>query len=166
MEERIYKYTMTHSIDEVRDRMNDILTEEELDFLAYDVESIDIYLDGDKYTWKDNIPGVISFSINILDDEKYKRLRELEHRILEGLEGDIKIEDITEEVLYDLHDCNQYGFANDAIRIMFYDWRKKYLEADNVLDKISLYGIESITQQEKDFLETGILNNPYDYYII
>ncbi len=49
---------------------------------------------------------------------------------------------------------------------MFYQWRKKYLEADNVLDKISLYGIESITQQEKDFLETGILNNPYDYYII
>jgi hypothetical protein len=156
---------MTHSIDDVRGKM-DVLTKEELDFLAYDVESIDIYLDGDKYTWKDNIPGVISFSINILDDEKYKRLRELEHRILDGLEGDMKIEDITEEVLYDLHDCDQYGFANDAIRIMFYQWRKKYLEADNVLDKISLYGIESITQQEKDFLETGILNNPYDYYII
>jgi hypothetical protein len=165
MEERVYIYYMTHSIDEVRDRMNDILTEEELDFLAYDVESIDIYLDGDKYTWKDNIPGVISFSINILDDEKYLRIREIEKRLLEGLEGDIKIEDISKEVLYDLHDCDQYGFASDAIRLMFYEWRQKYLEVDNVLDKISLYGIESITQQEKDFLETGVLNNPYDYIL-
>ena len=164
MEERIYKYTMTHNMDDVRERIS-IFTEEEIDFLSYDVEGIEIYLDGEEYTWKDSIPGVISVSIIILDDQKYKRFKELETRILDGLEGDMKIEDISEEVLYDRHDCDQYGFANDAIRIMFYQWRKKYLEADNVLDKISLYGIESITQQEKDFLETGILNNPYDYYI-
>lgn len=165
MEERIYKYTMTHNMDDVRERIS-IFTEEEIDFLSYDVEGIEIYLDGEEYTWKDSIPGVISVSIMILDEQKYKRFKELEIRILDGLEGDMKIEDISEEVLYDRHDCDQYGFANDAIRIMFYQWRKKYLEADNVLDKISLYGIESITQQEKDFLETGILNNPYDYYII
>jgi hypothetical protein len=88
--------------------------------------------------------------------------------VIEPLKGNLKRDWFVNHAYFclPLTIGNQYGFANDAIRIMFYDWRKKYLEADNVLDKISLYGIESITQQEKDFLETGILNNPYDYYII
>jgi hypothetical protein len=62
-----------------------------------------------------------------------------------------------------VYDCDRYGFAREAIMIMLYDWRKVYLDEDDLLDKINKYGADSLTQQEKDFLETGVLNNPFDY---
>jgi len=134
---RIYKYVSTYPTAETVKR-KDRITEEELEFLVDELEYLDFYIDGDKYTWDSEIPNVISISYSTADD-------------------------ITKSVLYGLFDCDEYGFAHVALTNMFYYWRKDYLTENDLLDKISEYGVESLTQQEKDFLDTGVLKSPWFY---
>ena len=161
---RVYKHTSTYSEVEMRNSIDKNLSESEIEFIA-GFDTIDFYYDGNKYTWNSELPDLTAISFIHMSDDEIKKIKEIEYKIVSELKGESKFEDLTEEVLYDLHDCDQYGFANDHVRIFFHEWRLDNLESDDILDKISKYGIESITQQEKDFLETGILNNPYDYII-
>lgn len=159
---RIYKYVSTYPTAETVKR-KDRITEEELEFLIDELEYLDFYIDGDKYTWDSEIPNVISISFIICTEEELQRIIDIDTKLHHDLDGYSTADDITKSVLYGLFDCDEYGFAHLALTNMLYDWRKDYLTENDLLDKISDYGIESLTQQEKDFLDTGILKSPWFY---
>ena len=159
---RIYKYVSTYPTAETVKR-KDRITEEELEFLIDELEYLDFYIDGDKYTWDSEIPNVISISFLICTEEELQRIIDIDTKLHHDLDGYSTADDITKSVLYGLFDCDEYGFAHLALTNMLYDWRKDYLTENDLLDKISDYGIESITQQEKDFLDTGVLKSPWFY---
>lgn len=162
MMKRIYKYVSTYPTAETVKR-KDRITEEELEFLIDELEYLDFYIDGDKYTWDSEIPNVISISFIICTEEELQRIIDIDTKLHHDLDGYSTADDITKSVLYGLFDCDEYGFAHLALTNMLYDWRKDYLTENDLLDKISDYGIESLTQQEKDFLDTGILKSPWFY---
>ena len=159
---RIYKYVSTYPTAETVKR-KDRITEEELEFLIDELEYLDFYIDGDKYTWDSEIPNVISISFIICTEEELQRIIDIDTKLHHDLDGYSTADDITKSVLYGLFDCDEYGFAHLALTNMLYDWRKDYLTENDLLDKISDYGIESLTQQEKVFLDTGILKSPWFY---
>ena len=159
---RIYKYVSTYPTAETVKR-KDRITEEELEFLIDELEYLDFYIDGDKYTWDSEIPNVISISFIICTEEELQRIIDIDTKLHHDLDGYSTADDITKSVLYGLFDCDEYGFAHLALTNMLYDWRKDYLTENDLLDKISDYGIESLTQQEKDFLDTGVLKSPWFY---
>jgi hypothetical protein len=159
---RIYKYVSTYPTAETVKR-KDRITEEELEFLVDEIEYLDFYIDGDKYTWDSEIPNVISISFIICTEEELQRIIDIDTKLHHDLDGYSTADDITKSVLYGLFDCDEYGFAHLALTNMLHDWRKDYLTENDLLDKISDYGIESLTQQEKDFLDTGILKSPWFY---
>jgi hypothetical protein len=159
---RIYKYVSTYPTAETVKR-KDRITEEELEFLVDEIEYLDFYIDGDKYTWDSEIPNVISISFLICTEEELQRIIDIDTKLHHDLDGYSTADDITKSVLYGLFDCDEYGFAHLALTNMLYDWRKDYLTENDLLDKISDYGIESLTQQEKDFLDTGVLKSPWFY---
>lgn len=159
---RIYKYVSTYPTAETVKR-KDRITEEELEFLVDELEYLDFYIDGDKYTWDSEIPNVISISFLICTEEELQRIIDIDTKLHHDLDGYSTADDITKSVLYGLFDCDEYGFAHVALTNMFYYWRQDYLTENDLLDKISDYGIESLTQQEKDFLDTGVLKSPWFY---
>lgn len=156
---RVYKYTTTYRMEDSIKR-KDRITEEEFNFLD-SLNAMDFYLDGDKYTWDCDTPNVIGITFLTCTPEELERIIDIDIKLHHDLEGYSIADDITDSVLYDLHDCEQYGFASDSLAYMFYYWRKDYLTDDDVLDKINNHGIESLTQHDKDFLETGELKAPW-----
>lgn len=159
---RIYKYVSTYSTAETFKR-RDRITDEEYDFLIDEIEFLDFYLDGENYTWDSDIPNVISISFLICTQEELQQIIDIDVKLHHDLEGYSTADDITKSVLYGLFDCDEYGFAHVGLTNMFHNWRKDNLTENDLLDKINDYGIESLTQQEKDFLSTGVLNNPWNY---
>ena len=158
---RVYKYITTYRMEDSFAR-KDRLTEEELDFLE-DLNTIDFYLDGEKYTWNSDIDGVLGISIMVCTPEELQRIIDIDIKLHHDLDGYSTADDITDAVLIDIHDCEQYGFASESIEYMFYHWRKSYLTEDDVFYKIKKYGVESLTQHDKDFLETGELKAPWHF---
>jgi hypothetical protein len=106
---------------------------------------------------------VISISFIICTEEELQRIIDIDTKLHHDLDGYSIADDITKSVLSGLFDCDEYGFAHVALTNMFYYWRKDYLTENDLLDKISEYGVESLTQQEKDFLDTGVLKSPWFY---
>lgn len=159
---RVYKYTSTYKLEDTLARRHRI-TQEEFDFLVDEIDSVDLYLDGENYTWDSDIPNVVGVSLIICTKEELERIIDIDIRLHYDLGGYSTADDITNEVLFDLHDCEQYGFATETIEYLFYHWRKSYLTEDDVFDKIKIHGVESLTQHEKDFLSTGVLNSPWFY---
>ena len=158
---RVYKYTSSYRMEDSFAR-KDRLSEEELDFLE-ELNTIDFYLDGEKYTWDSDIDGVLGVSILVCTPEELQRIIDIDIKLHYDLDGYSTADDITKSVLYGLHDCKQYGFAEESIEYMFYQWRKDYLTEDDVLDKINEYGAESLTEHDKDFLDTGELKAPWHF---
>jgi len=156
---RVYKYTTTYRIEDSIKR-KDRLTEEEFNFLD-DLTAMDLYLHGDKYTWDADIPDVIGVSIIICTPYELERIIDIDIKLHSDLDGYSTSDDITKSVLYDMHDCEQYGFASESVEYLFYEWRRHHLTEDDVLDKINECGAESLTQHDKDFLSTGELKTPW-----
>jgi hypothetical protein len=160
--ERIYKYITTYSEEDTLLRSHR-LTDEDLEFIL-SVDSIEIYSNGKDYHWDRDKPG---FDVTVYfmrtTPEKIERIKNLDHVLHHDANGISICEDISEEVLYDMYDCSEYGFAEDSIIIMFYLWRRSVLTPDDLLDKISKHGMESLTPLEKNFLDTGKLENPIVY---
>lgn len=161
---RVYEYFTTFSFDDTIER-KDRITESELEFLE-SLELIDLYFDGNKYSWAEESEDFDSITIMVCTEKELLKVKEIDFKLHHDAEGYSKVTDVTDEVLMGIYDCDRYGFAREAIMIMLYDWRKMYLEEDDLLDKINKYGADSLTQQEKDFLETGELKNPFLYEII
>ena len=161
---RVYEYFTTYKTEDSLQRQ-DRVTEVDLDFIN-GLEIIDLYYDGEKYTWKDEPTNENSLAITICTEDELNRIKQIDFNLHYDAEGISKVFDVTEEVLMGTYNYDKFGFARENIIIMLHDWRKIYLEEDDVLDKISRYGADSLTQQEKDFLETGELKNPFLYEII
>lgn len=159
---RIYEYISTYTEEETEAIMYDRATPEDLEFLDT-FEYLEMYVDGDKYSWKVLSPATKTFYLIICTEEELQKIKDFDHRLHFDINGYSETNDVTEEVLYGTYDCDRFGFAREAAMVMIYEWRKEHLEEDDLLDKINKYGSDSLTEQEKDFLNTGELKNPFLY---
>ena len=159
---RIYEYISTYTEEETEAIMYDRATPEDLEFLET-IEYLEMYVDGDKFSWKVLSPATKTFYLIVCTEEELLKIKDFDHRLHFDINGYSEINDVTEEVLYGTYDCDRFGFAREAVIAMTYDWRKDHLEEDDLLDKITKYGKESLTEQETDFLKTGELKNPFLY---
>jgi len=158
---RVYEYFTTFST-EVSVKNRHRVSEIEIDFLE-SLEYIDLYYDGEKYTWKNDTDETSSVSVIVCTEDELNRVKEIDFKLHYDAEGTSTVFDVTEEVLMGIYNYDKFGFARETVMIMLHDWRKTYLDNDDLLDKISKFGADSLTQQEKDFLETGELKNPLLY---
>ena len=161
---RVYEYFSTYKTEDTLKR-HGRATQLDIDFID-SLELIDLHYDGEKYTWKDEPTNKNSLTITICTEDEINRIKQIDFNLHHDAEGYSKVSEVTEEVLMGIYNYDKFGFARVIVIIMLHDWRKIYLEEEDVLDKISRYGADSLTQQEKDFLETGVLNNPFLYEII
>ena len=156
---RVYEYFTTFTNEqswENKHRISDF----DLDFIL-SLECIEMYFDGEKYT--SEADNNSSLSIITCTEDEINQLKAIDFKLHHDIEGYTTVTDITDDVLMGVYDCDKYDFAKELVIDFLYEWRKIYLEQDDILDKINKYGIDSLTQQEKDYLETGILNNPFKY---
>jgi|694.fasta_scaffold00015_122 hypothetical protein len=161
---RVYEYFSTYKTEDTLKRHGRV-TQLDIDFID-SLELIDLHYDGEKYTWKDEATNIYSTTIIVCTEDELNRIKQIDFNLHHDAEGYSKVSEVTEEVLMGIYNYDKFGFARENVMIMLHGWRKIYLEEDDVLDKISRYGADSLTQQEKDFLETGVLNNPFLYEII
>jgi len=158
---RVYEYFSTYKTEDSLERQHRV-TQVDVDFID-GLELIDLYYDGEKYTWKDEPTNQNSLTIIVCTEDELNKIKKIDFEIHHDADGLSTVTDVTEEVLMGTYNFDKFGFARENVMIMLYDWRKTYLEEDDLLDKISKFGANSLTQQEKDFLETGELKNPFEY---
>ena len=159
---RLYEYISTYIEKETESVTHDRATPQDLEFLE-SIEQLEMYVDGDKFSWKVLSPATKTFYLIACTEEELEKLKDFDHRLHFDINGYSESIDVTESVLYGTYDCDRFGFAREAVIAMTYDWRKDHLEEDDLLDKITKYGKESLTEQEIDFLKTGELKNPFLY---
>lgn len=159
---RLYEYISTYIEKETESVTHDRATPQDLEFLE-SIEHLEMYVDGDKFSWKVLSPATKTFYLIACTEEELEKLKDFDHRLHFDINGYSESIDVTESVLYGTYDCDRFGFAREAVIAMTYDWRKDHLEEDDLLDKITKYGKESLTEQEIDFLKTGELKNPFLY---
>jgi hypothetical protein len=159
---RLYEYISTYIEEETESVTHDRATPQDLEFLE-SIEHLEMYVDGDKFSWKVLSPATKTFYLIACTEEELEKLKDFDHRLHFDINGYSETIDVTESVLYGTYDCDRFGFAREAVIAMTYDWRKDHLEEDDLLDKITKYGKESLTEQEIDFLKTGELKNPFLY---
>ena len=159
---RLYEYISTYIEEETESVTHDRATPQDLEFLE-SIEQLEMYVDGDKFSWKVLSPATKTFYLIACTEEELEKLKDFDHRLHFDINGYSESIDVTESVLYGTYDCDRFGFAREAVIAMTYDWRKDHLEEDDLLDKITKYGKESLTEQEIDFLKTGELKNPFLY---
>jgi hypothetical protein len=160
---RVYKIVSNHS-EEITNKGIENLTEKELETYLNFGEDQDINIfsfDGEKCHWSE---GESTLIIAFLDDEKIELLKRLDNKIHSGFDVSTSttFEDITEEVLYSTHDTYIYGFMEDHMKHDFHKYRELYLEKDDVLDKINIHGIESLTENDKLLLQDQETIDPFD----
>jgi hypothetical protein len=78
------------------------------------------------------------------------------------MEGYTTIDDITEDVLLNTFDTSVFGFFQFEMNYDFFNFRKEYLTKDILLDKILKYGKDSLTENDKLFLEDKDMISPLD----
>lgn len=159
---RIYEYISTYTEEDTESVIRDRATQEDLEFLE-SIEYLDLYVDGDKFSWKILSTETKTFYLIACTEEELQKIKDFDNRLHFDINGYSETTDVTEDVLYGTYDCDRFGFAREAVMVMTYTWRKDYLEKDDLLDKINKYGKESLTEQEIDFLKTGELKNPFLY---
>jgi len=149
MSGRVMIVTLTKD-DEVERIAATRITQEELEFvnscmsednyvgLRIDTETGNIHWsDGDKDFW-------ILFIDN---NEIYSKLENIILSCYGGL-NDVEIKDATLDVLHNRIDLTKYGVLEMNCGQMYEIFRIENLDKDIVLDKINLYGVESLTKQD------------------
>ena len=102
------------------------------------------------------------YDIFFVTERDIRQIEEWDKIIHEGIEGKTTIEDITEDVLYDRLDTSVFGFYELEMREIFYEYRVEYLTNDDILDKMLKYGKESLTENDKLFLDNKEMISPLD----
>ena len=131
------------------------------DFLEDFVNQYDLYdlrYDGEVCHWHD---GDMFLSVGFCTDEYAIDFKKWDDIIHEGMEGFTTVEDITDEVLYGKHDLEVYGFLKENVMITFDDYIENNITKDIILDKINLYGIDSLSENDKRILN----DEPYVRYV-
>jgi hypothetical protein len=143
-------------------------------FTPFEFEEIRNYLETncyDRYEFKfdGNVCHLgkegYDYDIFFVTEPVIRRLEEWDNRIHEDLDssdGYTKIDDITEDVLYDRLDTSVFGVFELEMKVRFYYYRVEYLTKDDILDKILKYGKESLTENDKLFLEDKEMISPLD----
>jgi hypothetical protein len=131
------------------------------DFLVDFINQYDLYdlrYDGKVCHWSE---GDMFLSVGFCTDEYAIEFKKWDDIIHEGMEGFTTVEDITDEVLYGKHDMEIYGFLKENVMITFDDYIENYITKDIILDKINLYGIDSLSENDKRVLN----DEPYVRYV-
>jgi hypothetical protein len=135
-------------------------SEYELNEITEWVETVPLYhfkYDGKVCHWRE---GLLDYNIIFCDEKDIEKIRQIDNKIHNGMEGYTIIDDITTDVLFDKFDTLVFGFFEFEMRYDFFNYRKEYLTKDNLLDKILIYGKESLTENDKLFLEDKEMISP------
>ena len=120
---------------------------------------IDLKYDGNVCHWED---GELTYCILIITEEQIEFIKKLDLIIHEDFVGYTTFEDITEDVLYDRIDFSVFGFLETEMKFDFFKYRSDHLTKDDILDKILKYGRESLTENDKLFLNDKDMVSPLD----
>lgn len=107
------------------------------------------FFDGKKCT---QIYNDTKLALGILNKEDFELLKELDKKTGHDLDGWTKYEDITQEVLWGVHDLEIYDYAKDIVIYKLEEYINKYQTKDNILDKILEFGPDSLSENDKLFL--------------
>ncbi len=148
--ERVFRLMSTHTNAETQIGIDNI-TGSEFDFmqdLLSNDSCIDLKYDGISY----NSEGHIEVLLTRFDDDELEKFLDIEKKLHVNSLGYTKVEDITKEVLYTMHDTSIYGIFEQDVLEMFYQYKSEYVTKDDILEKILEYGISSITENDKNIL--------------
>ena len=115
--------------------------------------------DGKVCHWRD---GELEYNIFFCDEKTIEKLRKFDEVAHEGMDGYTQIDDITDEVLLDMFDTSVFGFFELEMKYDFFNYRKDHLTKDLILDKILNYGKESLSNNDKLFLDDKEMVSPID----
>lgn len=158
---RIYRLISSFSDEESRmgfKNLTDIEISEISDLIDGEV-IVDLKYDGEVCHWCD---GHLSYNILFVTEDQIEFIKLVDDKIHEGLSGYTKIDDITEEVLFDRFETSVFGFFEVEMQYDFFLWRKNHLTKDDVLDKILKYGVASLSENDKLFLDNKEMLSPYE----
>jgi len=115
--------------------------------------------DGSVCHWRE---GELEYNIFFCDEKTLEKLKKFDEVAHEGMDGYTEIDDITNEVLLDMIDTSVFGFFEFEMRCDFFNYRKDHLTKDHILDKILNYGKESLSENDKLFLDDKEMVSPID----
>ena len=113
-------------------------------------EWYDFKYDGKVCHWRD---GDLECSVGICPEDFITEFKKWDDYLHKDCEGYTYVYDITDEVLYGQHEYEIYGFFKEHIQMFFEEYIVKHITKDHILDKINLYGIESLTDNDKRILD-------------
>jgi hypothetical protein len=148
----VYKVISSYSTEDTNKGLSRLDTRENeiADKIIDDLNNNFFMFNGEICHWEE---GNRMYAVLIMTEDEIKQFKEIDDKLHDGFEGYTTIEDITESVLYDMFDCNVFGFAKSDMEYTFFQYRKKYITKDDILDKIIKHGKESLTQNDLLFLE-------------
>lgn len=148
----VYKVISSYSTEDTESGISRLNSHENeiADRIIDDLNNNFFMFNGEICHWED---GDSMLAILVMTESEIKQFKEIDDKLHEGFEGLTTIEDITESILYDMFDCNIFGFAKSDMEYTFFQYREKYITKDDILDKIIKHGKESLTQNDLLFLE-------------
>jgi hypothetical protein len=115
--------------------------------------------DGNVCHWRE---GDLEYNIFFCDEKTIEKLRKFDEIAHEEFEGYTQIDDITDDVLLDRFDTSIFGFFKFEMEFDFFKYRKDHITKDHILDKILTYGTDSLSENEKLFLDDKEMVSPID----
>lgn len=157
---RIFKIVTSFTDEQSFDRLCNLDDSELVKMLdlEYNPNFKSFYFDGDVCHWKN---GHLQMYIFIADRDELDEILIIDSKLHIGLDGFTKYEDITEDILYDVHDLSVYGYAMENMEALFHFYRRDHLTKDVILDKILKYGIDSLTENDRKILEDKKMVAPF-----
>jgi len=157
---RVYKILSSFSNEDTFDGLIRLSNSEieQYDSFENDPYSNFYMFDGKVCHWEN---GHLMLGI-IFGEDRLELFKYLDSKIHEDCDGYTIIQDITDEILYTMHDTSIYGFAEDNMKHDFHKYRENFLDKDDILDKISKYGIDSLSENDKLFLQDKKIKHPMD----
>jgi|688.fasta_scaffold1321729_1 hypothetical protein len=123
------------------------------------IEMYTFKYDGKVCHWRE---GELEYNILFCSEKEIDEVRKYDNQIHNDMEGYTTIDDITEDVLLNTFDTSVFGFFQFEMNYDFFNFRKEYLTKDILLDKILKYGKDSLTENDKLFLEDKDMISPLD----
>jgi hypothetical protein len=159
--EKVFKLISSYSTEDTLDGLKRLTSEESDTFYSFesDPNANFFAFDGNVCHWES---GDLMLAVLFCDEERIADLIRIDSKIHEGAKGYTKVEDITEDVLYSVHETSIYGFAESNLVHDFHVYREKYLTKDDVLDKINKHGIEKLNENDKLLLQDQVMKHPIE----
>lgn len=157
----VYKVISSYSTEDTNKGLSRLDTRENeiADKIIDDLNNNFFMFNGEVCDWEE---GDRMYAVLIMTESEIIQFKEIDDKLHNGFEGYTTIEDITESVLYDMFDCNVFGFGKSDMEYTFFQYRKKYITKDDILDKIIKHGKESLTQNDLLFLEDKKMIYPFN----